>query len=219
MTKYMSLSGTLNLPYSLTYRETNYYICMCFFKMFFCSVVAREPPLQTKHRPETSSTKSQIFFSANPIATTAVPSTNTAGQAAASVTSTSAVRPTIAASVSPSVPAGMASAPRDQNSNVSNGSRDFYNEYMLLGDQSKFASNVVYHVRPHSSNAVCVILYCLQVAFRTFSVFRYRTTIKYSQRLFIPVCCPAHVLRFYCLLLCAIVRHPCCDSIPRYSAL
>jgi len=96
----------------------------------FCSV-DREPVIQRKHRVPTSSTKSQIFFSVNPVTTV------TSGPSTTTVSSSSTTRdPVSSSSVS-----GQTGRPRVQ--------RAASDEYMLLGDQSKFASNVVYHVRPH----------------------------------------------------------------------
>jgi len=107
--------------------------------MSVCNSANREPVLQRKFRPSSSSTKSQIFTSdpsttklTNPLTTTMTTTTTTGS-------STAAVHPTSSMSV-PSPPAAGSTPSRAQT------------EYMLLGDQSKFASNVVYHLKPRPSD-------------------------------------------------------------------
>ena len=115
------------------------------FILFVCGLVEREPALQRKHRQQTSSTKSQIFFPANP--TTSAGKLSTSASKTTQSTSATSVQPSPSASVS-TVPAGISSGAGSHKSSSNS------NEYMLLGSQSKFAPNVVYHVRPSSSSSV-----------------------------------------------------------------
>jgi len=114
-------------------------ICLC-----LCGSVQREPALQRKHRPSTSSSKSEIFFPANSVTSAAEPSPAPV-QPRPSMTASSASASSV--SVGADGRGGSVGGP---------GSRDIYSEYMLLGDQSKFASNVVYHVRRRTSDLVCI---------------------------------------------------------------
>ena len=132
------------------------YVCM-YVSLSVCAGVEREPALQRKHRSQTSSTKSQIFLPVDPST-----STGTAGP------STTTIRPPSSTSLPASydgvrstIPgqSTVAVHPSPSTSQPAAGSRshDHHNEYMLLGDQSKFASNVIYHVRPRTSDLVRVL--------------------------------------------------------------
>ena len=117
-------------------------LCLSVY-LCICGLLDREPALQRKLRPHAPSTKSQIFIPASS-------STSTK-----SGLSTAAVHPTSSTSVTSS-PAGVAQSRGSVSSSPAGvaQSRGYHNEYMLLGDQSKFASNVVYHVRPRASEHI-----------------------------------------------------------------